>query len=133
MESFLTSTPASKNPYLWQTFLPHEADAPRPPYLNSSGHVDFQIGTIGSALKKRSKYDFFALSNILEVAPREECASTLAALRALARPRAIAVLRFMVPRPRVWPEAEYLEKESAEARVRDRAFFCNEIQVYRVS
>ena len=133
MESFLTSTPAKGNPYLWQTFLPHEADAPRPPYLISNGHVDFQIGTIGSPFQRRSKYDFFALSNILEAASDDECATTLAALRSMARPRAIAVLRFMVPRPLVWQEAEYLEKESAEARVRDRAFFCNEIQVYRVS
>ena len=133
MESFLTSTPASENPYLWQTFMPQEADAPRPPYLSSNGHVDFQVGTIGSALKKRSKYDFFALSNILEVASKQECTNTLAALRALARPRAIAVLRFMVPRPLVWPEAKYMEKESAQARARDRAFFCNEIQVYRLS
>jgi S-adenosylmethionine:diacylglycerol 3-amino-3-carboxypropyl transferase len=132
MVSFLTGAPAKTNPYLWQTFLPQETNAPRPPYLDSHGRVTFRIGTVASAVRERGKYDFFALSNILEVASPKMCASTLAAVKAMARPGALVVLRFMFCRPPVWPQAEYLETESTEAQPKDRAFFCNEFQIYRM-
>ena len=133
MESFLTDAPALNNSYLWQTFLPRDPGAPRPAYLENHGTVTFQIGKISSAVKTRRKFDFFALSNILEVATPKECFSTLRVVKALARPGALVVLRFMFPRPPVWPEAEYLEKESLEARRLDRAFFCNAFQIYRMA
>jgi S-adenosylmethionine:diacylglycerol 3-amino-3-carboxypropyl transferase len=132
MEAFLTNIPARSNPYAWQTFLPQEPTAPRPPYLEQHGSVTFQVGTISSAVRTRVKFDFFALSNILEVASAKDCSATLAAVKALARPGALVVLRFMFPRPPVWPEAEHLETESLAAKKADRAFFCNEFQIYRM-
>lgn len=133
MKEFVTGAPAKTNPYLWQTFLPEEADAPRPPYLDSHGSVSFHIGTIETVVRHRTRFDFFALSNILEVASPEQCAATLRAIRSVARPGALAVLRFMFPRPPVWSDVEFLREESERARAHDRAFFCNEFQVYRLN
>lgn len=131
-EKLLTLTPAYDNPYLWQTFLPHRPDAPRPAYLQNFGTVDFQVGDVGQITRRGGKYDFFALSNILENASPSQCSATLAALRTVARPRAIAVLRFTKRRPPVWPEARSLPGAGTKARTQDRAYFFREVQVYQL-
>lgn len=131
MEAFLTRTPARNNPYLWQTFAPSRIPPVLPPYLADWGEVSFSVGSLES-LSSSDRFDFFHLSNILEVAGQPQIERLKNDLQARAQPGAIVVLRFMCPRAPVWPEFQFLNEESRAASELDRAFFCNHFQVYRI-
>lgn len=130
---FLTDFEARTNPYLWQTFAQSKLGPTRAPYLNQWGPVDFIPGTVEEHVTRRpERYDLFVLSNILEVANRSQCLSLLKTVRSAASPGALVCLRFMAPRPPVWPEEIYLKHESQMAGLKDRAFFCNHFQFYKL-
>ena len=134
MEAFLSGFPARENPYLWQTLAGHHGPTGGAPYLRQWGEVSFHHGDVADHLRGRSRqtFDFLALSNILEVAsPRDVEVIGQAALHA-ARPGGLLCLRFIVPRPPVFPRLELLETESLRCSEIDRAFFCNHFQVYRL-
>ena len=132
VEHFLTTFPASDNPFLWQTFSEGELESSPTPYLERFGPVEFRVGTLKEqALSSKKRFDFIALSNILEVAGATQCQETLMWLRRLAQPGALLCLRFMAPRPPVFSELEFLAEESERLAKADRACFCNLIQVYR--
>ena len=131
---FLTDFQANSNPYLWQAFAEAELGPVQAPYLKAWGPVEFFQGTVEEHVERRShNYDFFVLSNILEVADSSQRSSLLKAIRRAAQPGALVCLRFMAPRPPTWPELEYLEEESLESGEKDRAFFCNHFQLYRMA
>ena len=106
MEHFVTADPAADNPYLWQTFAPRIRDAPEPHYFRHFGAPRFQQTTLEEIAERGQRFDFIALSNILEVADPKQIRSTLTALKIVARPGALLVLRFMFGRPPVWPNEE---------------------------
>jgi S-adenosylmethionine-diacylglycerol 3-amino-3-carboxypropyl transferase len=133
MEAFLTAAPAAENPYLWQTLVGHYGPTQGAPYLQDWGQVAFHTGAVSNYLdSKPSSYDFFALSNILEVASPELLQSVLASVLRAARPGALLCLRFIIPRAPVYPSLEFLPEASLRCASMDRAFFCNSFQVYRL-
>jgi len=133
MERFLTAFPAEANPYLRQTLQPKGPGRAPPPYLQAWGEVDFQVGTLAEIPDRQNrKFRFFHLSNILEAASPQLLEETRREVERLAAEDALVILRFMAPRPPVWEYGGFLEQESKDASEADRAFFCNQIQIYRL-
>lgn len=134
MERFLTAFPAEENPYLRQTLQPKGPGRAIPPYLQAWGEVDFQVGTLAEIPDRQNrKFRFFHLSNILEAASPQLLEETRREVERLAAEDALVILRFMAPRPPVWGYGGFLEQVSKDAAHADRAFFCNQIQIYRFS
>lgn len=133
MEHFLSGFSARENPYLWQSLVGHDGPTLGAPYLREWGEVSFHHASVVDYLRERpSAYDFFTLSNILEVAAPAEVTAVGQAVLHAARPGALICLRFIVPRPPVFGHLEFLEEESRRCGQLDRASFCNHIQLYRV-
>ena len=146
VEYTLQSTPSVDNPYLWQIFLPQKApqESHLPIYLQAEHYVTMQrslvnmrsqVSDVVEVLQNSDKYyDFFALSNILEL--NDGYAPALAqAVFDKAESGATIVLRFIFE-----PQGGELEpfqthftyaaELSEEVRNKDRGLFCKHIYVF---
>lgn len=139
MERFLTAFPAARNPWLWQTFLERYPPGLGPSYLEPPydperfGRVRFEAADAADWLERQEpgSVDFVALSNVLEVAPQDDCRRLLTAAGRALRSGGLVCLRFMFPRD--LPECPGLEPApELEARLGalDRSFFCNRFRVF---
>lgn len=132
MQHFLTASPASQNPFLWQTFGSTKPRTPLP-YMAKHGVVNFVCSDMTKFLVARpQRYDLLVFSNILEVSSDEERRALMDSITHSAKPGAILCFRFMMDRPPITRRFHLDWKLTGECRSLDRAFFCNQFQIYRV-
>jgi S-adenosylmethionine-diacylglycerol 3-amino-3-carboxypropyl transferase len=145
-----TATPARENGYLWQTFLGRYPPSSRglPIYLQPEHHqeVKDRIGALATSVGEAAgwlgrvrarSFDFFALSNILEISRSDEVAPLLSSIAHAARPGALICLRWILPPPRGVMEAlgarwQEQADQAREIEAIDRSPFCRFIRLYRV-
>ena len=132
MEHFLTGSPAAINPFLRQTFgsaFPSVAL----PYMKRHGTVNFVCQDMTQFLAERpDRYDLLAFSNILEVSTSDEREQLFDSINRAAKPGAILCFRFMMGRPPITQRFQFDPELTVKCRDLDRAFFCNQFQIYRV-
>ncbi len=146
VEHTLQSSPSVNNPYLWQIFLPQKMpqESHLPIYLQAENYVKLQhslatmhsqVGDAAEVIRNsKEKFNFFALSNILEL--NEGYAAELAeAIFENAELGAGIILRFIFEPQggELEPFKQYFQYEaelSEEVRNTDRGLFCKHIFVF---
>jgi S-adenosylmethionine-diacylglycerol 3-amino-3-carboxypropyl transferase len=150
VDAAFLGSPLAENGFLWQTFLGRypEREQGLPLYLRREHHeavragaarVTFACSDAAAWLSAQppAAIGFFALSNILETAPRADAIRLGEAVLHAAKPGAIVCLRSILPPgeenlhqlcPGLAPDAAL----AAKVAQLDRSPFCRFVQIFRV-
>jgi S-adenosylmethionine:diacylglycerol 3-amino-3-carboxypropyl transferase len=148
-ERALTHFPNSTNCYLWQTFFARypDGEAGYPLYLqrhnaeaitNNLSRLDLvcQDALVWFRAQPSGSFDLIALSNILELLPKEYVDQLMPEIIRCARSGALVCIRCIFPRskPTFQDPSGVLVSEpqlTASAEAMDRSTFCNFFEIYR--
>jgi S-adenosylmethionine:diacylglycerol 3-amino-3-carboxypropyl transferase len=149
-ERALTGFPNATNPYVWQTFFNrYPANEEGMPLYLQRARADKMLKNLDGGLRlvcrdvsehlsdpeSTARYDFVALSNVLELLPAEYALQLRSHLISATKPGALILVRSIFPRQSHYFESgdglAYSGELSQLAESIDRSLFCNFMEVYR--
>jgi len=140
LERLATAFPARCNPFAWEFFAGHLPEAAREgiPILdelydwNTCVQPEFVTAPIDEIMGRGGRFDFIALSNVMEMWPPQESAGLLAKASAALEPNGLLVARSILPKISMQSLAGLRRREDLEKQCEamDRSVICAQFLVW---